>query len=111
MEWTFSGFLFLSSNSLILFWVVYRFFLANLTFFKWQRIYLLLAVIGSLILPFFSLPTSWINSFYLESFVEQETMPAWLNILFTKENLSMGDIYANYSYSSTPMNTQIEEVK
>src|SRR5450759_3541278 len=51
-----------SSICLILFLTVYRLLIANLTHFSWMRIYLLISVILSLILPLLILPIHWSTS-------------------------------------------------
>ena len=48
-----------SSVSLLLFMVVYRFLISDLTHFFWMRIYLLSSVVLSLSLPFLILPIRW----------------------------------------------------
>jgi hypothetical protein len=52
-----------SSICLLLFLMVYRLLIANLTHFSWMRIYLLISVILSLILPLLILPIHWRTSF------------------------------------------------
>jgi len=51
-----------SSICLILFLMVYRLLIANLTHFSWMRIYLLISVILSLILPVLIIPIQWTTS-------------------------------------------------
>jgi len=53
-----------SSICLILFLMVYRLLISNLTHFSWMRIYLLISAILSLILPLMILPIHWSNSNY-----------------------------------------------
>lgn len=53
-----------SSICLLLFLMVYRLLIANLTHFSWMRIYLLSSVILSLILPLLILPVHWITSIH-----------------------------------------------
>jgi hypothetical protein len=53
-----------SSICLLLFLMVYRFLIANLTHFSWMRIYLLISVILSLILPLLILPIHWSTSIH-----------------------------------------------
>jgi hypothetical protein len=48
-----------SSICLLLFLMVYRLLISNLTHFSWMRIYLLVSVILSLILPLVILPVQW----------------------------------------------------
>jgi hypothetical protein len=51
-----------SSICLILFLMVYRLLIANLTHFSWMRIYLLISVTLSLILPLLIIPIQWSSS-------------------------------------------------
>ena len=51
-----------SSICLLLFLMVYRLLIANLTHFSWMRIYLLISVILSLILPLLIIPIHWRTS-------------------------------------------------
>jgi hypothetical protein len=51
-----------SSVCLLLFLMVYRLLIANLTHFSWMRIYLLISVILSLILPLLIIPIHWSSS-------------------------------------------------
>jgi hypothetical protein len=51
-----------SSICLILFLMVYRFLIASLTHFSWMRIYLLISVTLSLILPLLIIPIHWSSS-------------------------------------------------
>jgi hypothetical protein len=51
-----------SSICLILFLMVYRFLIASLTHFSWMRIYLLISVTLSLILPILIIPIHWSSS-------------------------------------------------
>lgn len=51
-----------SSICLILFLMVYRLLIANLTHFSWMRIYLLVSVTLSLILPILIIPIHWSTS-------------------------------------------------
>ena len=51
-----------SSICLILFLMVYRLLIANLTHFSWMRIYLLISVTLSLILPILIIPIHWSTS-------------------------------------------------
>jgi hypothetical protein len=51
-----------SSVCLLLFVLVYRFLIANLTHFSWMRVYLLLSVVLSLILPVIIIPIQWNSS-------------------------------------------------
>ena len=51
-----------SSICLLLFLMVYRLLITNLTHFSWMRIYLLISVILSLILPLLILPIHWRTS-------------------------------------------------
>lgn len=53
-----------SSICLILFLAVYRLLIANLTHFSLMRIYLIISVILSLVLPLLILPVHWSNSNY-----------------------------------------------
>lgn len=53
-----------SSVCLLLFLMVYRLLIANLTHFSWMRIYLLISVILSLILPLVILPVQWNSSIH-----------------------------------------------
>jgi hypothetical protein len=53
-----------SSICLFLFLLVYRLLIANLTHFSWMRIYLLVSVILSLILPLVILPVQWNSSIH-----------------------------------------------
>jgi hypothetical protein len=53
-----------SSICLLLFLMVYRLLIANLTHFSWMRIYLLISVILSLILPLLILPIHWRTSIH-----------------------------------------------
>ncbi|HZK62212.1 MAG TPA: hypothetical protein VFC41_09040, partial [Anaerovoracaceae bacterium] len=51
-----------SSVCLLLFLMVYRMLIANLTHFSWMRIYLLISVTLSLILPLLIIPIHWSSS-------------------------------------------------
>ncbi len=51
-----------SSICLILFLMVYRLMIANLTHFTWMRIYLLISITLSLILPLLIIPIHWNSS-------------------------------------------------
>jgi len=53
-----------SSICLLLFLIVYRLLIANLTHFSWMRIYLLISVILSLILPLIVIPVQWNSSIH-----------------------------------------------
>lgn len=53
-----------SSICLLLFLMVYRLLIANLTHFSWMRIYLLISVILSLILPLVIIPVQWNSSIH-----------------------------------------------
>jgi len=53
-----------SSICLLLFLMVYRLLIANLTHFSWMRIYLLVGVILSLILPLVIIPIQWNSSIH-----------------------------------------------
>jgi hypothetical protein len=53
-----------SSVCLLLFLVVYRLLISNLTHFAWMRTYLLISVILSLVLPMVILPVQWSSSFH-----------------------------------------------
>ena len=53
-----------SSICLLLFLMVYRLLIANQTHFSWMRIYLLISVILSLILPLLILPIQWRTSIH-----------------------------------------------
>jgi hypothetical protein len=54
-----------SSICLLLFLMVYRLLIANLTHFSWMRAYLLISVILSLVLPIVILPVQWNSSFHV----------------------------------------------
>src|ERR1035437_4813089 len=56
-----------SSVCLLLFLMVYRLLIANLTHFSWMRIYLLISVILSLILPLIIIPIHWNSSIHAAS--------------------------------------------
>ena len=51
-----------SSICLIIFMMVYRFLIASLTHFSWMRVYLLVSVTLSLILPLLIIPIQWSSS-------------------------------------------------
>jgi hypothetical protein len=51
-----------STVCLLLFLTVYRLLIANLTHFSWMRVYLLISVTLSLILPFLIIPIHWSSS-------------------------------------------------
>jgi hypothetical protein len=51
-----------STTCLLLFLIVYRLLIANLTHFQWMRIYLLVSVTLSLILPLLIIPINWSSS-------------------------------------------------
>jgi len=53
-----------SSVSLLIFLMIYRLLIANLTHFSWMRIYLLISVILSLILPLVIIPVHWNSSIH-----------------------------------------------
>ena len=53
-----------SSICLLLFLMVYRLMIARLTHFSWMRIYLLISVILSLILPLVIIPIQWNSSIH-----------------------------------------------
>jgi hypothetical protein len=52
-----------SSVCLLLFLLIYRLLIANLTHFSWMRTYLLISVILSLVLPMVIIPVQWNSSF------------------------------------------------
>jgi hypothetical protein len=51
-----------STVCLLLFLIVYRLLFANLTHFSWMRVYLLISVILSLVLPLIIIPIHWRSS-------------------------------------------------
>ena len=51
-----------SSLAAGLVWLGYKFVLEDLTFFSWNRIYLLLGLVLSLCLPLLSIPITWPES-------------------------------------------------
>jgi hypothetical protein len=51
-----------SSVCILLFLIIYRLLIANLTHFSWMRIYLLLSIILSIILPLIIIPVPWSSS-------------------------------------------------
>ena len=51
-----------STVSLLLFLIVYRLLFANLTHFSWMRVYLLISVLLSLVLPLIIIPIHWRSS-------------------------------------------------
>ena len=59
MEMTFFLPLFLTTSSLIVFWLIYQLFLAKLTHFTWQRGYLISSILFSFCLPFIPRFTNW----------------------------------------------------
>ena len=59
---SFFNYLIESSVCLLLFILVYRFLIANLTHFSWMRVYLLISVVLSLILPVLIIPIQWNSS-------------------------------------------------
>jgi hypothetical protein len=72
-----------SSICLLLFLTVYRLLIANLTHFSWMRIYLLISVILSLILPLVIIPIQWNSSIHTAS-------------LFNNSSFLTGNISAGY---------------
>lgn len=56
--------LFLSSSSLLIFWLIYQFFLVKLTHFNWQRGYLVSGILFSLSLPFLPRMINWLPTFF-----------------------------------------------
>ena len=54
-----------SSVCLLLFLIVYRLLISNLTHFLWMRIYLLISLILSLILPLIIIPIQWNSSIHI----------------------------------------------
>ena len=56
-----------SSICLLFFLTVYRLLIANLTHFSWMRIYLLISVILSLVLPLVIIPIQWNSSIHSAS--------------------------------------------
>lgn len=102
MEMPYFGYLFLSSTCLAFFWLVYRLFLSNLTFFQWQRMYLLFAVIGSVCLPFLTISPNWLNGVVgTEILPAGGAIPSWLEVVYSNE--AALNIYSNYSFSATPL--------
>jgi len=63
MQWTFFLPLFLASSSLLVFWLIYRLVLAQLTHFNWQRGYLLFSVLFSCSFPFLPRFSNWLPTF------------------------------------------------
>lgn len=59
---SFFNYLIESSVCLLLFILVYRLLIANLTHFSWMRAYLLVSVVLSLILPLLIIPVQWKSS-------------------------------------------------
>ena len=51
-----------STVCLLLFLMVYRLLIANLTHFSWMRVYLLISVTLSLVLPLIIIPIHWRSS-------------------------------------------------
>jgi len=74
-----------SSICLLLFLTVYRLLIANLTHFSWMRIYLLISVILSLILPLVIIPIQWNSSIH--------TANLFNNSGFLTGNRSAGNYY------------------
>jgi BlaR1 peptidase M56/Surface antigen variable number repeat len=77
-----------SSICLLLFLIVYRLLISNLTHFSWMRIYLLISVILSLILPLVIIPIHWNSSIHAAS-------------LFNNSSLLTGKQFAGYNDSHT----------
>jgi hypothetical protein len=57
-----------STVCMLLFLIVYRLLIANLTHFSWMRIYLLVSVTLSLILPLIIIPVQWSSSILPNNF-------------------------------------------
>lgn len=93
MEMTLLGYLFLSSLYLLIFWAVYRISLSKLTFFQYQRVYILLAVLASMYLPLLS-TSSFLSSILAETnnIPVADAYPSWLANLFNA-NPVIGDSY------------------
>jgi hypothetical protein len=72
-----------SSVCLLLFLMVYRLLIANLTHFHWMRVYLIIGAILSLILPFVILPIHWNSSIHVAN-------------LFNYSSFLTGNISAGY---------------
>lgn len=110
MEMTFLGYLFISSTALCLFWVVYRLWLSKLTFFHYQRVYILLAVVASLYLPYLS-TSSFLGNIFVETNTTtvSEIYPTWMTTLFSS-NQHLGDVYNNQAINSYPMGKSEQEV-
>jgi hypothetical protein len=78
-----------SSICLILFLMVYRLLIANLTHFSWMRVYLLISVTLSLILPILIIPIQWSSSFLPSD-------------LFNNSNFLQGNQPGEYSGQTFP---------
>lgn len=74
MQWNLLTYIFITSSSLLLFWLGYQLFLAKLTYFNWQRGYLLFSLCFSFLLPFISIPTHWL-AFFIESEILSSNSP------------------------------------
>lgn len=77
-----------SSICLLLFLMVYRLLIASLTHFPWMRIYLLISVILSLVLPLIILPVQWNSSIHTVN-------------LFNNSGFLAGNPFVGYSDSQT----------
>jgi len=79
MTTTFLYFFIESSIYLLFFLVVYRLFIANLTYFNWMRFYLLVIISLCLILPFIEIPGKWTHSIFGHSHFENTALLNMLN--------------------------------
>src|SRR5665647_470427 len=84
-----------SSICLLLFLTVYRLLIAKLTHFSWMRIYLLISVILSLILPLVIIPIQWNSSIHTANLFNYSS--------FLTGNKSAG-YYEGQSLSNDSMN-------
>jgi hypothetical protein len=83
-----------STVCLLLFLMVYRLLIANLTHFSWMRVYLLISVTLSLVLPLIIIPIHWRSSIIPSN-------------LFNNYNLFSGNQPDGYSSAQSLNNTGI----
>jgi hypothetical protein len=84
-----------STVCLLLFLMVYRLLIANLTHFSWMRVYLLICVTLSLVLPLIIIPIHWRSSIILSD-------------LFNSYNLFSGNQPDGYSSAQSLNNRSID---
>lgn len=80
-----------SAVCLSLFLIVYRMLLANLTHFSWMRVYLLISVILSLILPLIVIPIHWQSLTVAPAFYNNIIVSSQINSFPSAQSLNSRD--------------------